>query len=70
MITDQIRKGIKIALATDGKTMREVCRTTEMPESTVYRFMGGNNDISVVRLDRFLREGFSRTLMDILEIGK
>jgi len=70
MITDQIRKGIKIALATDGKTMREVCRTTEMPESTVYRFMGGNNDISVVRLDRFLREGFSRTLMDILEMGK
>jgi len=70
VIVEQIRKGIRIALATDGKTMREICKKTEMPESTIYRFMGGNNDISVVRLDRFLREGFNRNLMDVLELGK
>lgn len=70
MIVEQIKRGIRIALAADNITMREACKDTKMPESTIYRFMGGNNDISVVKLHNFLVAAFDRTLMDILELGQ
>ncbi len=70
MITKQIRHGIKLAMIKEDTNMKSAAETAGVPSSTMYRFMRGENDINIVKLDTFCRLGLNRTLMEVLELGK
>ena len=69
MISNQIRKGIKIACINEDISVVKASSQSGVPKSAIYRFMQGKNDINIVKLDKFCRLGLNRTLMQILELG-
>lgn len=70
MISNQIRKGIKIACINENTNIVKASRTSGVPKSAIYRYMAGTNDICITKLDTFCRLGLNCTLMDVLEMGK
>ncbi len=70
MISDQIRRGIKIACINENTSVVGACKQSGISKSAIYRFMQGGNDIKVLKLDTFCRLGLNRSLMDVLELGK
>ena len=70
MISNQVRKGIKIACINEDISVVGAADQAGVPKSAIYRFMQGKNDINIVKLDKFCRLGLNRTLMQVLELGK
>ena len=70
MIADQVRRGIKIACINENTSIVAACKEANVSKSSIYRFMGGKNDIQMLKLDRFFRLGLNRTFMEVLELGK
>ena len=70
MISNQVRKGIKIACINEDTNIVDASEQSGVPKSAIYRFMQGKNDINIVKLDKFCRLGLNRTLMQVLELGK
>ena len=70
MISDQVRRGIKISLIHENTNVVKAAIASGVPKSAIYRFMSGSNDINIVKLDKFCRLGLNRTLMQVLELGK
>lgn len=70
MISNQVRKGIKIACINEDTNIVSAAKQSGVPKSAIYRFMQGTNDINIVKLDKFCRLGLNRTLMQVLELGK
>ena len=70
MISDQIRRGIKIACIKEDVTILEASELSGVPKSAIYRFTRGKNDIFMLKLDKFCRLGLNHTLMEILGLGK
>ena len=70
MISNTIRKGIKIALIQLETNVTQAAKDAGVPKSSIYRFMSGKNDINVNKLNTFLVDGLDKTLAEILELGK
>lgn len=69
-ISNQVRRGIKIACINADISVVGACKKAGVSKSTIYRFMQGNNDISMLKLDTLFRLGLDSTFQDILELGE
>lgn len=70
MISDQVRRGIKIACINEDTTIIAASKASGVSKSSIYRFMGGKNDIALLKLDKFFRLGLNRSFSEILELGQ
>ncbi len=70
MITEQVRRGIRIACAQQDTNIVESAEKAGVPKTTIYRFMSGRSDIYVTRLHEYCTKGLELTLGEILELGK
>jgi DNA-binding phage protein len=70
MISNTIRKGIKIALIQADENVTSAAKRAGIGRSSIYRFCKGSNDINVNKLDAFCNKGLGKTLAEILELGK
>ncbi len=70
MLLAQIKRGMRVAMAKNDETMRDAVKRTTIPESTMYRFMAGKNDMYIRRLNGFCEDAWEMSIMDILELGK
>lgn len=70
MISDQIRRGIKIACINENTNVTAACKQAGIAKSGIYRFMQGASDIYMLKLDKFCRLGLNRSLHEVMELGK
>lgn len=70
MISEIVRKGIRLAIIDSNLSIAKACANANCSETSIYRFMRGGGDIYIVKLDKFCRLGLNRTLMEVLELGK
>jgi len=70
MLADQVRVGIKIACIRENTSVVKASKQAGVSKSAIYRFMGGNHDITMAKLDKFCRLGLNRTLAEVLQLGK
>jgi len=70
MISEQVRRGIKIACINENTSIIGASRQSGVSKSSIYRFMAGSSDIQITKLDKYCRLGLNRTLNEILELGK
>ena len=69
MISDQVRRGIKIACIHKNTSIVKACSDSGVAKSAIYRYMSGSNDIHLTKLDKFCRLGLGVGFKDVLELG-
>ena len=69
-ISDQVRRGIKLACIKENTTITRAAKDSGVPRSSIYRYMSGSTDIYITKMDRFCRLGLGRTLAEVMELGK